>query len=127
MEVAAKKQEPGDEEREARIHNEIIVDAYGPEEQALSWYYYLDEALSFPFLGECIAECAVSPLRAGEKAEVIGMAPEEACEHGMVVMVRWRGRRFALPLSQLIGVNCDESTRQAIADWRYWTARGCEL
>ena len=26
--------------REDRIHNEAIVDA-GPEEQALSWYYYL--------------------------------------------------------------------------------------
>ena len=28
--------------REERIHNEIIVDAYGPEEQALGWYYYLE-------------------------------------------------------------------------------------
>jgi len=24
--------------REERIHNEAIVDAYGPEEQALGWY-----------------------------------------------------------------------------------------
>ncbi|OQC08998.1 MAG: Calcium binding protein [Candidatus Cloacimonetes bacterium ADurb.Bin088] len=27
----------------------IIVDAYGPEEQAMSWYYYLEEQLRFPF------------------------------------------------------------------------------
>ncbi len=26
-----------DDEREERIHMEIIVDAYGPEEQALGW------------------------------------------------------------------------------------------
>ena len=32
-----------DEEREERIYNEAIVDAYGPEEQALGWYYYLEE------------------------------------------------------------------------------------
>lgn len=29
-----------DEERENRIYDEAIVDAYGPEEQALGWYYY---------------------------------------------------------------------------------------
>ena len=28
-----------DEERENRIHDEAIVDAYGPEEQAIGWYY----------------------------------------------------------------------------------------
>ncbi len=30
-----------DKEREERITMEIIVDAYGPEEQAMGWYYYL--------------------------------------------------------------------------------------
>ena len=35
--------------RERRIVDEIIVDAYGPEEQAMGWYYYLDDQLNFPF------------------------------------------------------------------------------
>jgi hypothetical protein len=26
--------------RENRISDEVIVDAYGPEEQAMGWYYY---------------------------------------------------------------------------------------
>jgi hypothetical protein len=30
-----------DEEREERITMEAVVDAYGPEEQAMGWYYYL--------------------------------------------------------------------------------------
>jgi hypothetical protein len=34
--------------RENRIHDEIIVDANGPEEQAMSWYYYLEGKLRFP-------------------------------------------------------------------------------
>ena len=38
-----------DEEREERITMEIVVDAYGPEEQATGWYYYLEETLTFPF------------------------------------------------------------------------------
>ena len=47
-----------DEAREERITMEIIVDAYGPEEQALGWYYYLEEKLQFPFTARCIAERA---------------------------------------------------------------------
>jgi Calcium binding len=39
-----------DEEREERIHMEIIVDAYGPEEQAMGWYYYLADTMNFRFL-----------------------------------------------------------------------------
>jgi Calcium binding len=37
-----------DAERDYRIHDEIIVDAYGDEEQAMSWYYYMEENLEFP-------------------------------------------------------------------------------
>lgn len=51
--------------REDRIHNEAIVDA-GPEEQALSWYYYLESKINFPFPARCVAANAVSPLRKGE-------------------------------------------------------------
>lgn len=35
--------------REDRIHNEAIVDAYGSEEKAMSWYYYLEDKIRFPF------------------------------------------------------------------------------
>jgi hypothetical protein len=34
--------------REERIQDEAIVDAYyGPEEQAMSWYYYLENKIQF--------------------------------------------------------------------------------
>ena len=51
--------------REDRIHNEAIVDAR-PDEQAMSWYYYLESKISFPFQGRCVAAKDVSPLRKGE-------------------------------------------------------------
>jgi Calcium binding len=35
--------------REERIENEIVVDAYGPEERAMGWYYYLEDKIHFPF------------------------------------------------------------------------------
>jgi len=40
--------------REDRIHNEAIVDANGPEEQVMGWYYYLDDKIRFPFQAKCI-------------------------------------------------------------------------
>ncbi len=116
-----------DEEREERIHMEIVVDAYGPEEQALSWYYYLDDTLSFPFRARCTAERAISPLAVGDEVEIVGMAPEEECEHEMFVLMRADRRPLAVPLAQFEGIAVDDQTRQAIEDWQYWVDQGYEL
>jgi hypothetical protein len=110
--------------REDRIQNEIIVDAYGPEEQAMGWYYHLQDRIRFPFQARCLASKPASPLRKGETVEVLGMAPEEACSTDMLVLIRWRGRRRAVPLSQLAGLDLDESAAEAIGDWHYWVAQG---
>jgi hypothetical protein len=101
--------------REERIHNEAVVDA-SPEEQAMSWYYYLDGKISFPFRAKCLAANAVSPLRKGEAVEVLRMAVEHLCEHDMLVQIRWQGRKMAVPLSQLNAIDPDESTKEAIGD-----------
>jgi Calcium binding len=57
--------------REDRIQNEVIVDAYGPEEQAMGWFYYLDDKIRFPFQAKCIVAKIVSPLLKGETVEVV--------------------------------------------------------
>jgi hypothetical protein len=105
-----------DQVREDRIHNEAIVDAYGPEEQALGWYYYLENKIRFPFEARCMRAKAVSPLLKGERVEVRRPAPEDACSTDMLVQIRWHGRTMAVPLSQLVGVDVDESTAEAIGD-----------
>jgi hypothetical protein len=116
-----------DEEREERIVMEIIVDAYGPEEQALGWYYYLKGRLTFPFRARCVRERRVSPLWLDEEVEVLEMAPDEDCEHGMFVMIQWRDREMGVPLEQLEAVKADRETEEAIGDWRYWVDRGNQL
>lgn len=118
---------PRDEEREERIYNEIVVDAYGPEEQAIGWYTYLQDTVQFPFLASCIAERATSPLRTGDELEVVGMAPETECEREMFVLTPWDRRTLAVPLSQLEGIAADDDTYQAIGDWHYWVGRGNKL
>ena len=100
--------------REERIDNEVVVDAYGPEERAMGWYYYLENKIRFPFQAKCIRTKAVSPLLKGETVEVRRLAPEAACSTDMLVQIRWHGRAMAVPLSQLVGEDVNESTRASI-------------
>jgi hypothetical protein len=121
------KRPPRDEEREKRITMEIVVDAYAPEEQAMGWYYSLEDRLQFPFVARCIAERSISPRRVGDEVDIVGIAPEEECQHEMFVLLRWERRALAVPLAQLEGIAVDEQTRQAIQDWQYWVGQGYEL
>jgi hypothetical protein len=118
------KEEPA---REDRISNEIIVDAYGEEEQAMGWYNYLDDKLAFPFMAKCIVRREISPLQAGDKVKVVSMASDEECQHEMLIKVIWKRKTLAVPLCQLEVVGADDETIAAVADWHYWVKRGYQL
>ncbi len=116
-----------DREREKRIENEAIVDAYNEEERATGWYCYLEGKIQFPFRTRCIAKWRVSPLEVGEEVEAIAIIPEEECSRQFFVEVRWMGRTMGVPLAQLEAVDAGEETQEAIGDWRYWVARGYQF
>jgi len=118
---------PRDDEREERISMEIVADANGPEEQAMGWCSYLETELSFPFLARCVRARRTSPLRVGDEVEIVGMAPEEECEHEMFVLTPWERSTLAVPLSQHEGIVVNQETLCAIEDWNYWVGRGYEL
>jgi hypothetical protein len=115
-----------DEEREERIHNEVIVDAYDAEEQAMGWFYYLAETITFPFQARCIQEVRKSPLKMGEMVTVTDMISDDD-SHEMLVEINLMGRMMGVPLYQLEPIDVDDNTRQAIEDWQYWVARGYEF
>ena len=110
--------------REKRIIDEIIVDAFGAEEQAMGWYYYLKETITFPFYAKCITKRAISPLRVGDEVEPYAMAPEQECKHELFVMMRWEKDGLAVPLSQLEVIDGTNETKEAVLDWHYWVKRG---
>ena len=120
----AKRKDP---DREERIHMEIVVDAYGEEEQVMGWYYYLQDNLQFPFPAKCISERPISPLRVGDQVSVIGMPPEDECMREMFVTIEWDKRKLAGPLSQLQALKADKETQQAVEDWHYWVGMGYEF
>ncbi|MFW6359482.1 MAG: calcium-binding protein [Chroococcales cyanobacterium] len=116
-----------DAEREERITMEIVVDAYSPEEQAMGWYYYLEDTMQFPFTAVCISKRRISPLKEEATVDVVGMAPEEECEQEMFVEIAWDDNTLAVPLIQLEAPEADAETQQAIADWHYWVHQGYEF
>ncbi len=113
-----------DEAREHRIATEAVVDAYDAEEQAMGWYSYLDDTLTFPFKARCIQERSLSPLRTGEEIVVDSLAQADDCLHEMFVLATWQGRSLGLPLAQLDAIEADEGTLEAVEDWHYWVERG---
>ena len=113
--------------REHRIEEEIVVDAYNSDEKALSWYYYLQEKLVFPFNAKCVTPRATLPLKKGEKLEVLTLAPEDDCMGDMFVLVRVAGRKLGVPLAQLEVLEAKGNTREAVEDWQYWVAMGYEF
>ncbi len=115
-----------DPEREERIVMEAIVDAR-PEEQAISWYYYLQDRIAFPFKARCLKETKVSPLKKDETVIVNDLAPEEECECTMLVVVKWQGREMGVKLEQLEAIDVEEESLEAIEDWHYWVNRGYQL
>lgn len=105
----------------------MVVDAYSSEERAMSWYYYVEGKLLFPFKARCVTVRSVSPLNRGEEVEVIGTAKEDDCMREMFVLIRFAGRKLGVPLSQLEVVEANGETHEAVEDWRYWAAMGYEF
>jgi hypothetical protein len=113
-----------DPDKEHRIYDEAVVDAYGEEERAMGWYYYMEDKLQCPFQTKCIVKRRASPLEQGEIVTVQAMAPEDECMNEIFVKIFWQGRNLVVPLSQWEAINTDEKTLEAISDWHYWVARG---
>lgn len=113
-----------DQTIEGRIRDEVVVDAYDEIERSVGWYYYLDDTMAMPFKAECVQLVSSSPLEVGETVTVIGMDELENCEHDMLVKIKWKTKKFCVPLRQLKGVGVDDDTERALGDWVYWVSQG---
>lgn len=122
------KRIPENKAREERIHNKIIVEAYESSDVILCWLTYLEEKLEFPFEAECIETRKISPLRKGEKVTALELLSEgENLGGDFFVCIEWMGRKMGVPLAQLKPLKVDKEMKQAVEDWQYWKARGCQF
>lgn len=110
--------------REERIAMEAIVDCYDEYEQAMGWYYYLEDRISFPFQAKWVSRH--KPER--RDVEVLEMSPEDECSHDMFVEVLYKEGEledvFSARLSDIQPLDIDTATEEAIGDWHYWIKRG---
>lgn len=104
-----------------------MVDAYNSEERAMSWYYYLEEKLAFPFKAKCTVARAVLPPKIGEEVEVLDLEALDDCKSAILVLIGFAGRTLGVPLAQLEANGADAATREAVALWRYWVVMGHEF
>ncbi|NDJ21391.1 calcium-binding protein [Nostoc sp. B(2019)] len=117
-----------DENREHRIKTEIIIDAEDKEERAMGWYYYLDDTLNVPFMARWTKKGRKSTTVEEKQVEVLGMAPDDECLKDMFVEVVYPDGKdedvFSAKLSEIVAIDADSETQEALADWHYWLARG---
>ncbi len=108
------------------IDDEIVVDAYSDEEIRSAWYAHMEEHLKFPFEAECIYTVGQSPLRVGERIQVVAIGEIESCDHGICVKINFGDRRFDVPLAHLKPLKADAETVTAVRCWYQWLADGNE-
>ena len=111
-------------EREDRLAEEVVVDAYNEEERAMGWYYYAADNITFPFKARCASKRSSSPLKVGETIEAVGMADADDCTQELMVLIKWQSESLAVPLAQLKPSAPTPMTRQVLTDWRYWVDMG---
>ncbi len=66
-----------------------------------------------------------------QTVEVVGMSDEDECRKEMRVDICYREKSrqdvFSVSLSEISPVDTDETTIEAVNDWKYWVERGYEF
>ena len=107
--------------RRKRIQEEVLDEARDDYEEAAAWHAYLRDNTTFPFEAICEKQMICSPLYPDEQATVTGLADMEFCHNGITVIIKWQGRKFAVPLEQLRPVD-GAKFGEAIEDWKFWVS-----
>ncbi len=110
-----------DEERDDRIHDEIIVDAYDEYEQAMSWYIHLNDNLVFPIKAKVKLR-----LRGGkteEKAvQIVEVDPksEDSLTLRLGITEGKSDRIQYISPKEIVSINTSDENLEILNDWLYW-------
>ena len=104
-----------------KCHKECQQKAIGSSAVRRAKYFPLRNSLRPP------VDARPGPTQNGQYSakEVRRMAPEDACSADMLVLVRWQGRKMAVPLSQLAAT--DPERIHCRGDWRLALLGGAGL
>ncbi len=110
------------EKHEKKIYNDILVDCKDEYDQNMSWYYYVQDEMDFPFEAEIELK-----KRKGEKVlkkvNVINLSEDDTnFERGfeLKVAIELDDYIIEVPLRDLVEIEATERTIETIETWKYW-------
>jgi len=121
---ARSRAKPANSKQKRRIKKEILVGASDKAEQFSAWHSHLQDKLNAPFKAFCSEKLTRSPLNKDEQVTVTALADMNDCCGDILVMISWKGRKFAVPLEQLRAIDANTDTVKAIEDWKIWVKSG---
>ncbi len=110
-----------DKEREHRILYEVIVDAYGEEEQLMGWFYYFQDNLEFP-----IKATVRFRLRGGgeeiKKVKIVEVNTKNKNEWTIRLgIVEGKSERIqTISPEEIKSIDTSPENLEIINDWLYW-------
>lgn len=113
------------EEKDAFIHDHIIVDCYDEYEQKLGWYHYLMEELDFPFTAYLRVESIDQKPNVihSVRIEVIGFDGESTIDRCYDFIVRAKYQEYIMKffLLDISDVRGSDKVKASIDLWKYWS------
>ncbi len=108
-----------------KIRNEVVVDCRDDYEQNMSWFYYLEEELEFPFIAyvpvKLIEQTAGQVCR---KVNVIGLKETDfGDKFELKVETEFDRYIMEFPLAVLRDIRASDEVIEAIELWQYWAKK----
>ena len=105
------------------ITNEIVVDAKDADDVAMGWLYYMQAELLFPFEAKMEVKNR-NEEKSVVRIDVLDLSPDNENNNSpeVILEVSEKGseRVMDVRISKLQDVKADESTKNAVAIWKYW-------
>ena len=108
-------------EYEEILYNEILVDCKDDYDQNMSWYYYVQDELDFPFE----AQIELKKREGGKvlkSVQVIELSDDEDFHRNSNLKVNIELDDYIIetPLGKLTEIEATERTIEIIKVWKYW-------
>ncbi len=110
------------EEIREMLYNEVLVDCKDEGEQKMSWFYYAQDELEFPFDAEIKLKRANGKVEK-KKVEILRLATDDSnFDRGfdLKVELELEGYIIEVSLSKLNNIEDLGKNDQIVEAWKYW-------
>ncbi len=112
-------------EYDERLYDEILVDCKGEGEQNMSWFYYSQDELEFPFE----ANIELRKREGGKilkKVNVLNLSSDDTNfdrNFDLKVEIELYDYIIEMPIAKLTDIEATENTIEIIEIWKYWSKK----